>query len=252
MSRLRPKAGHIYLENGVYRVWSSDGRPVNLLPISNRLNLPLTVTFPDFQKRRAYAFDIYTKYIGGVAVGTADSCTSFVTILPEDWASSEVVLAALPSGCNYVDVRVTLSRTTNPANRLGRPISNLLPPYQTWLPGGSCFCEDGGPWSRGFHIVISGSNIVLWRQQTVSAQPNGIPWNPGNAVYHNGVPTEGWTYSGGANAQNGHLASIIQSRNTGGTGTHRGGPNACSLNSNVSFVSTYTGTVQLWPGYIAA
>lgn len=252
MSKLYPKNGHIYLENGAYRTWSSDGRPVNLMPLAQRRNVPLTVSFPDFQKRNAYTYDIYTRYIGSVPVSTQDACASWVTILPQEWVSGDTILAPMLAGCNFLDVRVTISRTKSPTKRLAFEASNLVPTQQTFLPGGSCPCEEGGIWWRGFEIVVAGANIVLRRRQTVYDGPSGIPWRPGNSVYQNGVPAEGWTYGGGSNAQNGHLAQMIQGKSGGSIGKHRGGSNACSLADNTDFSSIWTGTVQLWPGYIAA
>lgn len=250
MSKLYPNAGHIYLQNGSYRVWSSDGRPVNLLPIANRLSVPLSVSFPDFSKRNAYALDVYIDPLFG---SIETSCASWSTILPQEWVSSASVLAALPAGCNYVDVRVTISRTKSPTNRLATQPINLVPAQQTWLPGGSCFCEHGGIWLRAFEIVISGGNIVLVRRQSVFDGANGIPWAPGNSQYTgSGGYQEGWTYGGGSNAQNAHLAQLIQGKSGGNINKRRDGSNACSVVDNTDFSSVWTGTVQLWPGYIAA
>lgn len=250
MSKLYPKEGHIYLENGGYRTWSSDGRPVNLLPIASRITQPLTVAFPDFTKRNAYALDVYIDPMFG---DTTTSCGSWSTIIPQEWSSGNTVLAPLPEGCNFVDVRVTLNRTKNPDIVTVHAPINILPTQQTFLPGGSALCERAPIWKRAFHIVISGSNIVLWRQQSVYDGPNGINWADGNSQYtSNGGYREGFTYGGGSGAQNGHLAKIIQGKSGGSVNKRRGESNGCSLNDNTDHSSTWTGSVQLWPGYIAA
>ena len=56
-----------------------------------------------------------------------------------------------------------------------------------------------------------------------------------------------------AGAQTAHPFKIIQSKGPGGNvAKYRGGPNGCSVNDNTDYSSTWSGTITVRPGYIAA
>lgn len=262
MGKVYPLNGHIRFENAGHVVWSTDRRPVNLLPEDTWISRSLTVAFPDFVKRNAYAFDISTDPL---TESETTSCASFVTILPGEWSRSassprtlpQQTLGTVPAGIDYIDVRVKLSRTNAPNNYLSFSVPNMLPTQETHLPGGSCLVESSGIWKRLFEIVLSGTSVVLRRYQSVYDGDNNIEWSPGNAIqFSNGGYRQGWTYGGGSDAEDAHLAALIEGKdrtNSSSINRWRGGSNACSLDDDdISFASTWTGSVIIRPGYLAA
>ena len=258
MGVLRPKAGgHIELVHGGHRVWSSDGAPVNLMPPTTWLTKSVTIQYPSFEKRNAYAFDIYTIPVVNI-VQTA--CVSYSTILPGEWGHdkaspytlADATLGTVPAGCNYLDVTVKLSRTKAPPTFIAFDAPVMISSEETPGAGNSFKCEFiPGLYVRGFDVRLVGQNVVLRRYQSVTANDNGIEWTPGNAVYYpSGGKREGWTYGGGAGAQNAHLAAIIQSKQGGNVNKERGGSNQCSLTDTKDYSATYAGTITVRPGYI--
>lgn len=260
MGRFYPSGGQLVLEDGARRVWSTDGKPVNLLPEANWLTVPVTFAFPDFIKRNAYLFDIEINELTDV---TTTSCMSVSTILPGEWGFdkaaprtiADIGLGSVPIGVNYIDARVKLDRTNAPDDAFGFAIARVLANEWSAGPGNSFQCEKvPGLLSRGFDVRLSGISVLLRRYQTVTANSNGIDWVPGNEVYNGGGgKNEGWTYGGGSDAQNAHLMSIIQAKGPGGNvNKERGGSNACSLVDTKDYSSTWSGTIVVRPGYIAA
>lgn len=203
-----------------------------------------------------------------------DTCQTVVMIRPEERTLPNIVLGSLPAGANYIDVRVQLSRTVSPSTYLDDPVPALIPNAQVFLPGGSCIVEATPIWRRLFEIVISGSQIILRRRQSVSeipvAFPNSEGWRRYAGIYrnNNGDRQEGSsnTWSGwGNNAstghQAGHPAALIQSKPFGYNPGHsapsnqakaRGRGNACSMSHNHNYASTYSGQIIIRPGYIAS
>jgi hypothetical protein len=256
MGRLQPKGdGHIELLDGTRRVWSSDGPPINLLPQANWLTIPVTIAFPDFIKRNAYCFAPQS----GIIANT--SCASFSTIIPQEWGPGEPsprtlpdqVLGTVPSGVNYIDVRLTVNRTKAPTALLGIDVPNSIPTQQTPLPGGTMPAEITTLWRRLFEIGLNGTQIRLRRWQSVFDGPTQITWAPGNQVWlPNGGKRPGWTHGGGSDSALGHPAHMIQRKAGGNVNKERGGSNQCSLSDNSNFASTWTGTALIRPGYIAS
>lgn len=256
MGRLQPKGnGHIELLDGTRRVWSSDGRPVNLLPEANWLTVPVTIAFPDFIKRNAYCFAPQS------GIFANSSCASFSTIIPQEWGPGEAsprtladqALGTVPAGVNYIDVRVTLARTKAPTALLGIAVPNQIPTQQTLLPGGTMPAEMTYLWRRLFEIGLDGTQIRLRRWQSVWSGATQLGWSPGNAVYFpNGGKRPGWTHGGGSSSSLGHPAHMIQRKAGGNVNKARGEANQCSLSDNSNFSSTWAGTALIRPGYIAA
>lgn len=224
-------------------VWSTELAPVNLLPDSDKITLnPFTVTFPDFTKGGGYGYGRGT--FAGV---DQDGCITGLTLLPQSWTSTPVSVGTVPSGCNYIDVRVTMTRTKNPASILGLSVSNNLPTQETVLPGGWCLVESEYMYSRTFEFYLSGTNIMFRQKQSVRAATAGE-----NPTWTNNYTIPGWSWFGDPN---GALVGLIDQNNGivgGGGSRQRGGAMACSMNTaGFDFSSIYSGTVVIRPGYIA-
>ncbi len=96
--------------------------------------------------------------------------------------------------------------------------------------------------------------MVLRRWQSVGSHPNGIAWS-GVINPDTGQPWAGWSDGGGSGSLTAHLGAILQGKDAsapGGANKHRGGDNACSLIDTTDFSSSWTGTVTIRPGYVAA
>lgn len=242
-----PATGGIFVEGPTGNlVWSTERAPVNLLPESAWITLSgYAISFPDFAKGGGYG---YVRYIDPFGF-ESDGCITGLTLLPQSWDSGPTTIGTVPTGCNYIDVRVNLTRTKSPPNILGVPVSNSLPNAETVLAGGWCLVESEFSWSRTFEIYLSGTNVLLRRKQSVRTAQAGE-----NPTWTTNFNVNGWSHFGGTGAANGALVGQIDEKSGalgGGGSRRRDGANACSMNtSGFDFSSVYTGTITIRPGYI--
>lgn len=263
MGHAYPTGGHIRFEDDSgRRVWSTDGRPVNLLPEATWQTINVSVAFPDFVKGNAYGYaEEEDPIFGGTNIVTA----VITTILPQEWGPGvsggqnlpAQVLGTVAAG-NYIDVRATLSRTKAPSNFIdislggfsGGEVLNMVPAQQSLLRGGSCLCESTYIWRRLFDVGLSGNQIVLNRYQSVwNSGADTMPWANGN----NPQIRSRWTYGGPSGANRAHPAYLERSRRAYYSlpQQYRGGSNALSLSDTSDYSATWGGTLLIRPGYLA-
>lgn len=278
-----PSNGHIFVEDTNGRlVWSTQIRPVNLLPESNWIQQNVSIEFPDFTKFVNYGYMRYWSVPPGgwTPSGTGDTCTSVTMIQPENRTLPSINLGTVPSGVNYIDVRVRVQRTKNPYIYLEQTPPQLIPNQWIHLPGGSCIVEATNIWRRSFEVVLSGNNVNLIRRQSVcgigdAAYPieniyrnlggkgggaGENPWGQSTISYWANVNSSGSDYTGVQ--RDGHPAALIEAKDyspnlgMGGDTPAYGGKhlrrfNACSINnSSHDYSSTFTGEIVIRPGYI--
>lgn len=273
--------GHVIVEDASNNlIWSSDRPPVNLLPESSWITSGLSVAFPDFSKFANYAYQRVSPSSGNpppwALSGSGDACQTITMIDPlQEWNGPEITIGTIPSGANYIDVRVNMVQSKAPTTFLDQSVPSLISPGQ-WvhLPGGSCLIEATTIWRRLFTIALVGTTVVLRRKQTTAAIPanavaryGGIYSNAGingNAGIVSDRAGWGWVANDGAgwvgSQRNGHPAALIQvgqfSANNGASTPTAGAKHPtrerrCSVNTAVhDFSSTYSGTIVIRPGYI--
>lgn len=273
--------GHVIVEdnNGNLK-WSSDRPPVNLLPESSWITTTTSIAFPDFSKFVNYAYQRVSPSSGNpppwALSGSGDACQTITMIDPlQEWNGPEISLGSVPSGVNYIDVRVNLSQTKAPYQFLDQNTIPLITPgFFVHLPGGSGLIEANTVWRRLFTVALNGTSIVLRRKQNTAAIPTnavarygGIYANAsgnGDAYIVSDRAGWGWMPNGGSGWQgtqrNGHPAALIAigqfGSNPGATVPTSGAKHpirerACSTNnSNHDFSSTYAATIVIRPGYI--
>lgn len=254
-----PATGDVFVENtSGGRVWNTNYPPVNLLPQSAWITLNnYQIAFPDFEKRFAYG---YYRWRNDFIETDYDSCTTLTTLAPREWGPvgqtgqsydinlPQVVLGTVPSGCNYIDVRVSLTRTKAPNNFIGIAVPTLISGAETSAQGGSLELEKCGGWRRLLEVVLVGNQVVLRRYQSTRNVPldQQPPWTTNYL-------SNAWSHGGGDGAANAAPAAIIQEK-AGGNATNqrrRGGSDQCSMNTAAhDFSSTYTGTITIRPGRI--
>lgn len=280
-----PSSGAVFVEGTGGQVrWSTQFPPVNLLPEANWINTSLTVAFPDFSKFINYG---HTRWFNPptwqgpgntwTPSSSQDTCVSATMIEAENRVLGPTTIGSVPSGINYIDVRVRLNRAKSPFNFRDQSVPSLIPNEWVSLPGGSCLVEATAIWRRSFDIVLSGTTVQLVRRQSVITPPSeptsGTPpernsWLPrsgagadpwGQSSYQGWGWISGGTFAGTYRA--GHMAALIQQKppsfnpghDTPSYGAkHPRRSNRCSLdNSAHDFSSTYTGNITIRPGYIA-
>lgn len=280
-----PSTGDIFVEGSGGQIrWSTGLPPVNLLPEANWIESSLTVAFPDFSKFINYG---HTRWYSPptwqgpgntwTPSNSQDTCVSVTMIEPENRVLSAITIGSVPSGVNYIDVRVKLSRSNSPHNFRDQAVPSLIPNEWVCLPGGSCLVEATEIWRRSFDIVLSGTTVQLIRRQSV-VDPGPEPDLPGTLPEENGwLPRsgaganpwgqssyQGWGWiSGGDFAgtyRAGHMSALIEQKppssnpghDTPSYGAkHPRRSNACSLNNSAhDFSSTFTGQIIVRPGYI--
>lgn len=238
--------------------------PMMILNPSAAINLTgYNMAFPDFWKGVIYVQTRQTNP-GPPFPTDIHGCWTMTSPIPQEWGPSEaapnnlpdVVLGTVPSGTQYLQVWVNMTRTVVPANWLDIAFSSSFPEGQNVkLEGGSCLVEQAPFCRRLFEVVLVGTNVVLRRYQSV--MDGG--WDRGNPGASNGNET---FFYGGTNAPSGvgvsnaNFGAIIDQKYGGGA-THRppgkeaGSANndPCSMDiSGKSFASTWTGSIRIIPG----
>ncbi|AKR55695.1 hypothetical protein XM25_07765 [Devosia sp. H5989] len=265
MGKVFPVGGHIRFEDAGRRVWSSDGRPANLLPEETWQTIGVTINFPDFVKGNAYGYARTVIDAPFPSGGTFFDTAVITTILPQEWGPGvsgaqnlpTQVLGTIPAG-NYIDVRATLSRTRTPSRFIdisaggisGGDVLNMVPAQQSLLRGGSCLCESTYIWRRLFEVVLSGNQIVLNRYQSVWDNGETMQWASGNNPY----VQDRWTYGGPSGANKGHPAYFERSRRSYYSLPEpwRGGANGLPLDDSSNYSARWAGTLLIRPGYLVA
>lgn len=284
----QPSGRVVVQGDGGGTAWSTDRRPVNLLPEANWISQALTVAFPDFTKFINYGHLRYwqppTSLPGGqwTPSESGDICSSITMIEPEDRVLAPVTIATVPAGVNFIDVRVQLNRTKAPSQYLNQVPPSLIPNNWVNLRGDSCLVEATDIWRRSFDIVLNGQNVQLIRRQSVAkvgsaeyprenirsnaggkaAGAAGDPWGHSTISYWGNVNAAGTDYTG--TQRDGHPAALIEAKDFSANvglpgwstptygGKHLRRFNACSINNaSHDFSSTYTGQIVVRPGYIA-
>lgn len=229
------------------------------------------ISFPDFWSGIIY----HQTRQGPDAFGNSRfGCSTWVGIVHQEWGPGEasphnlpdIVLGTVPTGTDYLDCWVNLTRTVNPANIFDLQLAGNFPQGQ-WvkLEGGSCQIEIGAGVSRLFEIVLSGTNVLLRRYQSTSEGGNASPpvlRNTPGAALGNEVfyfPGTNAPVQASSPARYALYGQKIDEKTSIPSPTHRpSGYEAgsasnvpCSTSkSGISYASTWTGTIRVTPGRI--
>lgn len=257
-----PSTGKVIVEHDDGSVvWTTDGRPVNILPPSETITWSGAIAFPNFATFVNYGYQTIFGSTGG------DTCQTVVMIEPQTTTPADVVIGSVPPGVNYIDVRASLVQTKAPSTYLDDAVPMLIASgQQVHLPGGSCLLEATPIWRRLFSVSLSGTNIVLKRKQSVidmsQVAPGGIYQNSNqDRGSHSGSANtwEGWGNNVSNSKRDGHPATLIQSKDFGpnhgasvptNQAKMRGRERQCTMSHSYNYSSTYTGTITIRPGYI--
>lgn len=248
MDKFEADSGRVYVVDDDKVTFDTNLKSVNLMPSAAISMTGYSMVFPDLVKRNGYYYD-------ASSASLTASCTSFITMILQEWGPGlagnipEVVLGTVPAGTDYLDVRVRLVRTDPPSNILTSPIL-VLPEENEWFYclGGSCPLETKSFFSRMFEVVISGSNVVLRKYQSVRDTTQTF-WSGDQSSDITNHPS--WTYGGGSSANKGFLVSQRQNKPStdgGNINKNRGGSNQCSVADNTNYSSTYLVDFLITPG----
>lgn len=264
MKGLSIEDGKIQIVDGSRTVATTDGTLVCMLPTVQTIS-GITANFPDLQKDWGYRWqwDVQSNPIDD-RYAKSDYGDSFETAIPQEYFNMQTVMAA-PTGADFFSGRFRISRTTNPTrywnNESGR--LDVIPPQNVWIPfmGGASIQLEAEPgFARMMHIYLSGGNLVLARQQSVSVYPAGWgsygdappsgsvlsgTWSGGEWVYGSkrGIPLKRIAFadtsrasgagSGGTDLPSGATASPLQDRRHGHSA-------AVSTSGSTNYRSIYT------------
>jgi len=280
-----------YIDNNRVQVVQNDDiafdsdRPSVVLFPDSALSLSTSIVFPSPIQRMAY-------YRDSLSGGGVTQCELWSTLFWQEWGPGEtyyneiykpnnpsasvpgpttrnlpaVALGSIPSGMDYIDVRVRLTRTTTPALMYNSEPPVCMLPQGVWItsPGGSFVTEFFLPLARHFDIVRSGTNIILNRYQSVRSAGTGWDVAPGgNRQAAITINESGWNSTGvtGTNISsdglndtalyprdNFYLAGLIQRKPYDTSGNKRpGGTNPCA-GGFPDFTSIYTADILVTPG----
>lgn len=249
VARVYPDGGHIVMDDASgHEVWSTRRPPVNLLADSDALVLTgFNIEFPEFEKRFHYG---YWRGPSGSNPTGLEAAVSILALRPGDYNLPDITVGSVPSGVNYLDVRVNMTRTVNPISMGTTAIpTEFAPGKTTFLPGGSCEVEKFLNFSRLFWFELSGTNVVLKRRQSVQQlRPPFIP------QFTTDYLANRFSTGGGDLAQFSPPIAVMQSVGpvlNVDNARRRGGPQAMRTDvENFNTRSVYTGTVTIRPGYI--
>lgn len=267
-----PITGRLWVEEDGRTALDTSASMTNLIPSETITLTSYDITFPNlyygtiFEQVRQGP-DMFGSYTFG--------CSTWIGIVAQEWGPtaagsydyniSDVVLTTVPTGTDYLDCWVNLTRTVNPGNIFDLQLSSNFPQGQ-WvkLEGGSCLIEEFGGVSRLFEIRLSGTNVILRRYQSAAEGGNSsIPVlrsNPGATIgnetfFYPGTnaPVDGSKY-----ALYGQKIQELGPDRNGPThrpsGKEAGSSNnvPCSMStSGISYASTWTGSIKITPGRIS-
>src|SRR5690606_10427001 len=102
----------------------------------------------------------------------------------QEWGPSEpspntladITLGSVPSGTDYLEIWVNLTRVVNPARILDLTLASMFPQGQ-WvkLVGYSCVIEETLGVARQFEFVLDGTTVKLRRFQSINASGGIMP-----------------------------------------------------------------------------
>lgn len=240
---------------GSRTVLTTDGTLVNLLPQSEDISHTFNIVFPDFSKDYVYNWRHLFAYTSlGNQVAYNSACATALSIPPQEFQQETNLLAA-PNGTDFFIGRLVLTRTVAPSNTWNTAVIQPLQPMGVSIPlvSGSLLMEAVFGMSRACSIYVSGGQLKLHRQQSVSTPPGG--WGIYGTQFNTFNPQNG----GGGENVNGGSAGIpvlqVDSRSNATNvvpfniatnpiydqRSRRGGPNACTIPnpSSYNYSSTY-------------
>lgn len=160
---------------GARTVLATDGTLINLLPTSMDISETFNIVFPDFTKDYVYnwrhAFDYFSL---GAQIGYASGCATALTIPKQDF-SQETVIRAAPTGADIFVGKITFTRTAAPSHSWNAETIDPLQPMGVVIPfvSGSLLMEAKFGMVRACSVYVSGGQLRLHRQQSVSEPPGG-------------------------------------------------------------------------------
>jgi hypothetical protein len=170
--RIEFDGDHIQVLNSANElIWRDDIRPINLLPDAFTINATLDIQMPNMTTSFSHIASLVNSFGNDIV-----ACTCWGIIKADlEWGPAEgspytladQVIGTVPTGVNFLDVRVNLVRTLAPASYLNVTVDNLLPEEETFLPGGSMRLEDTPSWRRTALIALDGTDVKLSRWQSV-------------------------------------------------------------------------------------
>lgn len=173
---------HIHFWDGERLAFTDEGRFAGLAQAVDVTGVE--VTFPSPVMDWAYAYRHYQDYQFGL-----DSSDNYYklsqgqvvfTALPESTKVTQVV-QAVPAGADTFFGRVRLTRTKAPSHAWNGDPLTVLPQPGEWISwSGSALLEAALGFARALDIYITGGNLVIRRQQSVSVPAGGYgSWGPG-------------------------------------------------------------------------
>lgn len=181
--------------DGTRTVLTTEGMLVNLLPPSEDINLSFNVVFPDFTKDYLYAYSHLFSYSLST-VGYDSACQTQLTI-PQQSFADEVNLMIAPASSDIFVGSIVMNRIAGPSNSWGGSSIDPLQPQNVKIPfvSGSLLVEAEFGMSRAFSIYVSGGQLKLHRQQSVSTAPGG--WDAPGTFFGESYSFNGSVLTGG-------------------------------------------------------
>jgi len=222
----------VVVKGGVEK-FSTLKKKFNRVPLAEIDLTAYAITFPNFLNL-TYFYEYNTFNSGPPLNSTGEACSSFGVIPAQEWGPSaspynftsphilaDIDVGAAPTGTDYVDVQVNLTRTTTPlmlGNNYVWPISFIQGQWLN-LTDGSLVVEKFAGYARMFWFEVVAGRILLRRKQSIGSA---------NIVTHlldakENVP--GLNQLGPANA--------------GGTG--------CANINSRNYTSVFTGDIKIIP-----
>lgn len=196
------------------------------------------------------------------------SCSTFSALVEQEWGPTQpspnnlpdAILGTVPTGTDYLDVRINMSRIVSPSGLLSLPFYPVFA-ENTWvkLEGGSLVPEKQSGVVRLFEIILSGTNVILRRYQSVRAGGGFTRNNPSASSGNQTFFYEGTNAPNDA-SRTSVIGTFLDNKTSNGIPTHRpSGKEAGSSNnvpclmstSSVNYRSVYRGTIRIIPGRIS-
>jgi hypothetical protein len=268
--------GHIVAEFGGRTAINTNVPMLNLVPGAAITLTAYAISWPDFWKGAIFE----QTRVGPNIFGNYDfGCSTWASPVEQEWGPvgvgaglfdydlPDIAIGSVPSGTDYLEIWVYLTRTVIPAKILDITLASSFPAGQ-WvkLDGHSCVVEEFGGVSRQFEFVLSGTNVSLRRTQSVNAVGGLLPYHKTRANPAAALGNQTFFYAGTNAPEDGskyanYGEKIDEKFSANNARTHRpagkeaGSSNnvPCSMDmSGISYASTWTGDIIIKPGRIGA
>ena len=254
-------SNRLQIIKGTRTAFDTDAPGVRLYPDGELVITTQPIEFPNLWSGYIYTTFAVTSPVTGI---TTRGCTTYLSPVEQEWGPSEpsprnlpdIVLGAVPTGTDYLEVWLNMDHTVEPAPVLGSlPVITMLKKNEeVKLEGGAIQLESYSGIRRMVEFLVVGGNAVMRRTQ--STFDGGTNISRATPPVSSFSANSQYFYSG-TNAPNNSgkfaaLGALIEKKTSKTNNLYPNSSQACSMSTSLSYYSKWEGTIRIVPGSYSA